>query len=100
MWGQKLSFPAIVAPITGTVFNMGGYVSDEEYSNDVVLGAVEAGTLAMIGDTGDPKCFEYGISAVRKAGGKGIAIIKPRENEEIIKKNKNCRRSGSCCCWY
>ena len=31
---------------------MGGYVSDEEYLNDVVLGAVEAGTLAMIGDAG------------------------------------------------
>lgn len=95
IWGQKLSFPAIVAPITGTVFNMGGYVSDEEYSNDVVLGAVEAGTLAMIGDTGDPKCFEYGISAVRKAGGKGIAIIKPRENEEIIKRIKIAEEAGA-----
>lgn len=95
LFGEKLSFPAIVAPITGTVFNMGGYVSDEEYSNNVVLGALDAGTIAMIGDTGDPKCFEHGINAIKKANGKGIAIIKPRENDEIIKRIKIAEEAGA-----
>lgn len=95
IFGKTLSFPAIVAPITGTVFNMGGYVSDEEYSDDVVLGAEAAGTIAMVGDTGDPKCFEYGISALKKANGNGIAIIKPRENSEIIKRIKIAEEAGA-----
>lgn len=95
MWGRELSFPAIAAPITGTVFNMGGYVSDEEYSYDVVLGALDAGTIAMIGDTGDPKCFEHGINAVKKAGGNGIAIIKPRANDEIIKRIRVAEEAGA-----
>lgn len=66
IFNQKLSFPAMVAPITGTKFNMGGYINDEQYSNDVVFGAIEAGTIAMIGDTGDPKCFELGLDAIKK----------------------------------
>lgn len=94
-FGEKLSFPAIIAPITGTKFNMGGYVTDEEYSNDVVFGAIDAGTIAMIGDTGDPNCFKYGIEAIRKANGKGIAIIKPRENPEIIKRIKLAEEAGA-----
>ncbi|MGL4999726.1 MAG: alpha-hydroxy-acid oxidizing protein [Cetobacterium sp.] len=95
LFGEELSFPAFVAPITGTQFNMGGYVNDSEYSNDVVLGAIEAGTIAMIGDTGDPKCFSAGIEAIKSANGKGIAIIKPRENFEIIKRIKIAEAAGA-----
>ncbi len=93
---NTLSFPAMVAPITGTQFNMGGYVNDEEYSNDVVLGALDAGTIAMVGDTGDANCFKVGIEAIKKANGKGIAIIKPRENSEIIKRIKIAEEAGAC----
>ena len=74
---------------------MGGYVNDAEYSDDVVLGSLDARTIAMIGDTGDPKCFEHGINAIKKAGGQGIAIIKPRANEEIIKRIKIAEEAGA-----
>lgn len=95
-FGETLSFPAIIAPITGTKFNMGGYIDDLEYSNDTIFGAIDAGTIAMIGDTGDPTCFEAGITAIKKAGGKGIAIIKPRENTEIIKRIRIAEDAGAC----
>ncbi|MGL4508797.1 alpha-hydroxy-acid oxidizing protein [Cetobacterium sp.] len=94
-FGEELSFPAMIAPITGTKFNMGGYVSDEEYSNDIVFGAIDAGTIAMIGDTGDPNCFQVGIDAIKRANGKGIAIIKPRENSEIIKRIRLAEEAGA-----
>lgn len=93
--GWNLDFPIITAPITGTKFNMGGYITDEEYSNDIVFGSIKAGTIAMIGDTGDPNCFKYGIEAIEKANGKGIAIIKPRSNEEIIKRIKIAEKAGA-----
>lgn len=95
LFNEDLSFPAIVAPITGTKFNMGGFINDEEYSNDIVLGAIDAGTIAMIGDTGDANCFKVGIEAIKKANGKGIAIIKPRENSEIIKRIKIAEEAGA-----
>src|SRR3712207_9357095 len=43
-------------------------------------------SLSMIGDTGDPTAYEAGIASLKKAKGLGIAIIKPRHNEEIIKR--------------
>lgn len=94
-FGEKVSFPAMIAPITGTKFNMGGYVNDVEYVNDVVFGALDAGTIAMVGDTGDPTCLEAGLEAIKKANGKGIAIIKPRENAEIIKRFKLAEEAGA-----
>lgn len=95
MFGHKLSFPVLGAPITGTKFNMGGGVSEEEYCMDVIKGCKEAGTIGMIGDTGDPTCFEFGLKAIKAAGGHGIAIIKPRENDEIIKRIKMAEEAGA-----
>ncbi|MGL5664331.1 MAG: alpha-hydroxy-acid oxidizing protein, partial [Cetobacterium sp.] len=48
-----------------------------------------------IGDTGDPNCFQVGIDAIKKANGKGIAIIKPRENSEIIKRIRLAEEAGA-----
>lgn len=96
LFGLDLSMPILGAPITGTKFNMGGGVTESEYVNDVILGSKEMGTIGMIGDTGDPSCYEAGISAITKAQGHGIAIIKPRSNEEIIKRIKEAQNAGAC----
>jgi len=95
LWGEKLSFPGIVAPITGASYNFGNATTEEEYANSVVGGAIKAGTIAMIGDGGDPSYLELGLNAIQKAGGKGIAIIKPRSNEEIIKRIKLAEEAGA-----
>lgn len=95
MFGQEIDFPVLGAPITGTKFNMGGAVTEEEYCQDVVNGCKEAGTIGMIGDTGDPTCFEAGLKAIKQANGYGIAIIKPRENSEIIKRIKMAEEAGA-----
>jgi isopentenyl diphosphate isomerase/L-lactate dehydrogenase-like FMN-dependent dehydrogenase len=94
LFGVDLSFPCIGAPITGTTINMGGGITEDEYCTDVLKGAIEAGTISMIGDTGDPTCFEHGIKTIKENGRKGIAIIKPRSNEEIIKRIKIAEEAG------
>ncbi|MBM6690004.1 alpha-hydroxy-acid oxidizing protein [Fusobacterium mortiferum] len=94
-FGKELSFPVFGAPITGTKFNMGGGVTEEEYCNDIIEGCLEAGSIGMIGDTGDPTCYEFGLKAIKKVGGLGIAIIKPRSNEEIIKRIKMAEEAGA-----
>lgn len=93
--GEKLSFPVIGAPITGTKFNMGGGVTEEEYCEDVIKGAINSGTISMIGDTGDPIAYPAGLKAIKESGGKGIAIIKPRSNEEIISRIKLAEEAGA-----
>jgi len=92
---KKISMPVISAPLTGTQYNMGGFLSEKEFVDDVVFGSVEAGTIAMIGDTGDVSCYPIGLEAIKKAGGEGIAIIKPRENDEIIKRIKLAESAGA-----
>lgn len=95
IFGETLSFPAFIAPITGTKFNMGGGVTEEEYASDVINGAIDSGTIAMIGDTGDPSCYEAGLKYIKESNGKGIAIIKPRANEEVIKRIKMAEEAGA-----
>ena len=95
IFGKELETPMLGAPITGTKFNMGGGVTEEEYCEDVIQGCLEAGSIGMIGDTGDPTCYEYGLKAIKKAGGLGIAIIKPRSNDEIIKRIRMAEEAGA-----
>lgn len=93
--GEKLSFPVMGAPITGAKYNMGGGVTEDEYSNDVIKGAIKAGTISMIGDAADPEANKAGIKAIKDAGGKGILIIKPRENSEVIKRIREAEEAGA-----
>ncbi|MEW5692057.1 MAG: alpha-hydroxy-acid oxidizing protein [Candidatus Hydrogenedentota bacterium] len=82
--GYKLSMPVMVAPITGTTTNMGGGMSEEEYVNAVIEGAKSAGTIAFVGDGATPTKYLVGIEAIRRAGGMGIPIFKPRIDDEKI----------------
>jgi isopentenyl diphosphate isomerase/L-lactate dehydrogenase-like FMN-dependent dehydrogenase len=49
----------------------------------------------MIGDGGNPDFYRWGIEALKKVDGNGIAIIKPRENSEIIKRIKMAEEVGA-----
>ncbi|KGG80341.1 (S)-2-hydroxy-acid oxidase [Caloranaerobacter azorensis H53214] len=84
LFGEKLSVPIISAPITGSSFNMGGALTEEEYVNAVLKGSISAGTIGMTGDTADLSMYITGLEGIRNVNGKGIPIIKPRENEKII----------------
>ena len=92
--GQELSLPLITAPVTGSGINMGGYLTEEQYCDAVVEGSKAAGTMAMVGDSGKPEFYVAGLDSVKRAGGEGIAIIKPRENEAVIEKIKMAEEAG------
>ncbi len=91
-FGTKLDLPLISAPITGSAFNMGGALSEEEYIESVVYGSVDAGTLAMIGDSADPKNYNIGLNLLEKVNGKGVAIIKPKENPVVMEAVKKAEK--------
>ncbi|WP_026895102.1 alpha-hydroxy-acid oxidizing protein [Clostridiisalibacter paucivorans] len=86
LFGYELEMPIISAPITGSSFNMGGALTEEEYANAVVNGSVNSGTIAMTGDSADHSMYLTGLESIKKVTGKGIPIIKPRENRAIIEK--------------
>ncbi len=83
-FNEKLDFPIMAAPITGSAFNMGGALTEKEYINSVVKGSISSGTIAMTGDSADLTLYEDGLEALKTVGGKGVPIIKPRENPHVI----------------
>lgn len=93
--GIKLSLPVMAAPITGTTYNMGGALTEDEYTEEVIAGSLLAGTIGWIGDGADPVMYNSGINAIKNNQGKGIAIIKPREQEEIIKRIRMAEEAGT-----
>ncbi|MCK8828200.1 alpha-hydroxy-acid oxidizing protein [Natroniella acetigena] len=92
---EELSTPILKAPVTGSQYNMGGAVSEEEYTKIVVEGSKEFGTIAMTGDSGDPTVYDIGVDAIQACDGFGIPIIKPRGQDEIKKRIKMAEDAGS-----
>ena len=95
LWAKKLSMPIMAAPMTGTTYNMGGQLSEQEFVNNIISGSIEAGTIGFCGDGADPAMFDSGVSAINNNAGQGIPIIKPRAQEEIIKRIKNAEKAGA-----
>ncbi len=94
-FNQQLSFPVLSAPMTGASYNMGGQLTEAEFIEDIISGSLLADTLGMCGDGADPTFYESGLNAIRKNNGKGIAIIKPRLNDEIIKRIRLAEDAGA-----
>lgn len=94
LFGQKLSFPVMVAPITGSALNMGGALGEKEYIQSVVQGSENVGTIGMIGDSADLTLYDEGLRALKKVEGRGVAIIKPRSNGDIIQNIKKAEDIG------
>lgn len=95
LFGKKLSMPIIGAPITGSNYNMGGALAEEEFIDIVISGSKAVGTIGMCGDGGNPLFYDSGLNAIKKEDGYGIAVIKPRENEEIVKRAKRAEEIGA-----
>lgn len=95
LFGMTLSMPIIPAPITGISYNVGGALTEEAFTEIWTKGALSAGTIAMTGDGADPTMFDSGCKAIRQVNGKGVAIIKPRAQEEIIKRIRIAEEAGA-----
>ena len=95
LFGEKLSIPVLAAPITGTTYNMGGKMTEEEFIGAIIAGSLQAGTLGMTGDAADPALWGSAMKAIASHQGRGIAIIKPREQKEIISRIRDVEKAGA-----
>ncbi len=95
LWGSNLELPLLAAPMTGVSYNMGGDMSEQEFISCIARGSVMAGSVAMTGDGADPAMYDSGIKAIEENNGRGIAIIKPRSQEEIISRIRTAEKAGA-----
>lgn len=94
IFGRKMSLPVFAAPVSGTTLNMGGRFTEEDYISWVIGGCLDAGIIPMVGDTAVDSFLLDNLEQLRKFNGEGIAIIKPWENLNVIKKIKLAEKAG------
>ncbi|MCA1944335.1 MAG: alpha-hydroxy-acid oxidizing protein [Desulfovibrio sp.] len=95
LFGCELDMPVLAAPMTGSTYNMGGAISEEGLASSLLMGSLQAGVMGMIGDGADPTMYASGLAAIREAKGRGIAIIKPRGQKEIIARIQEAEAAGA-----
>lgn len=95
VFGKETSMPILPAPITGSNYNMGGALTEEEFIEMVISASKSVGTIGMCGDGGNPLFYNSGLEAIKKEQGHGIAIIKPRENNEVKERAKRSEDVGA-----
>jgi 4-hydroxymandelate oxidase len=95
LFGRKMDMPVFAAPVSGTTLNMGGKFSEEEYISWIISGCLSGGIFPMVGDTAIDSFLTTNLSELKKQGGRGIAVIKPWENEKVIEKIKLAEDAGA-----
>jgi len=96
-FGKKLSMPIMGASIAG-VNSFGGdtVITEKEFCRAVVLGCKAAGTIGWRGDTYTYSLENsYGLNAISEADGWGVKIVKPRDQESIIKFYEKAEKIGA-----
>lgn len=96
IFGQTLAMPIMSASTGGVTYNMGGKMTEEDYVDALLGGCRMAGTVALVADgIGDPmEVFQRRLDVVKQYGGKVVVLIKPKTQEEIIKRIRMVEEAG------
>jgi isopentenyl diphosphate isomerase/L-lactate dehydrogenase-like FMN-dependent dehydrogenase len=95
LFGRTLSMPILAAPMTGVVYNMGGKLPEDVFSEMIIAGACAAGTIGMCGDGADASMYAGGLKAISAHEGHGIPFIKPREQSEVLLRIREAEEAKS-----
>ncbi len=94
LFGKKMDIPVLAAPVSGTTLNMGGKFTEEEYISWIIGGCLDGGIYPIVGDTAVDSFLITNLQKLKEYGGRGIAVIKPWENENVIGKIKIAEKAG------
>lgn len=94
LFGRRFRYPFAVAPIGGMPFNYTGYLSESEYSEMTVMGALESGIFAFTGDGPMDDYFPSTLPAIRAAGGVAVSTLKPWERSKVMDRIRDLDAAG------
>jgi len=97
VFGVKLEFPVLAAPVAGAKLNFSnaGGLTEPDLAWAMVGGAYQAGTLGMIGHAPDPFVYKSGLEALERVDGHGVAIIKPMPDQDIKEAIQEAEEAGA-----
>ena len=96
-FGKELSMPIMGASVAG-VNSFGGekVITEKEFCRAVVLGCKAAGTVGWRGDSYTYSLENtWGIDAIADARGWGVKIVKPRDQDIVVKFFKKAEEVGA-----
>ncbi|MCE9598978.1 MAG: alpha-hydroxy-acid oxidizing protein [Spirochaetia bacterium] len=82
--GRKFETPIMAAPMTGTATNMRNAIGEYDLARILVHSSRDSGSIAWVGDGATPDRYKTIFKALAEADGLGIAICKPRSDEEAL----------------
>lgn len=95
LFGRRVDFPALGAPVAGAKINFREYVTEEEFARAMLEGPIKAGSFGMSGDGAHPEVFDTGVKVISDLNGLGAVIIKPREKQAIIDRIRMAEAAGA-----
>jgi isopentenyl diphosphate isomerase/L-lactate dehydrogenase-like FMN-dependent dehydrogenase len=96
VFGQKLDVPFMITSLAGTTYNMGGKISEEDFIEALFGGAAKLGTMSFVADgTEDPlSVYQTRLKAISRHG-RGIAVVKPRDQQELLRRIRLVEEAGA-----
>jgi len=97
IYGRKISFPAVAAPMGPAATRFGKGIPVNDWFEAIVGGCVAAGTLGAIGDTPSYPLEEMKTrwAVIAKYQGRAFYTIKPVPNAAILKLRPYIEESGA-----
>ncbi len=95
-FGLPIDFPVVPAPLTGSITNLGGAVSELELARSVVKGANQAGSIGFVGDGAASSKYRIGVRVILENFGQAVPIFKPRyDNKTIMERIEASKSAGA-----
>jgi len=95
---HELQMPLFSAPITGSVTNMGGSITEFDYAIESGTAMLELGGMPTFGDGATADKYRVGLHAIKQLG-TGIPVFKPREDQTELKKRITEAESAGAIAW-
>lgn len=95
LFNKKLDIPVLAAPVSGTLYNMGGKIDEKQYISSVIDGCLDSGIYPIVGDSALDTFLITNLEEIKKRNGQGIVMIKPWENVSIIEKIRLSEEAGA-----
>lgn len=94
LFGKTFQAPLASAPITGSITNMGGSITEWEYAIETATACHKMGLLPFFGDGAKHNKYKIGLYAIAETG-PGCPVFKPRNLEELERRVKEAESSGA-----
>lgn len=96
LFGLSLNHPILAAPMTGTSTNMGGVLTEEDFTEYFIRGMADTGSIPMVGDGASINKYQIILDVAARHDGWAIPIFKPRVDEEELRRRFDLAREVGC----